>query len=53
MRGPFPLFAATVLGAAAMAAGCGGDDSKSGHYREQASVMCTEAMGEAESAPCA
>jgi hypothetical protein len=48
VRGLFPLFAVAVMGIAASAAGCGGDDSGADEYRDDANAICREALREAE-----
>jgi hypothetical protein len=48
VKGLFSLFAVVVFGGVAAAAGCGGDESEAGDYRERASALCREAVREAE-----
>jgi hypothetical protein len=48
VRGLFSLFAVLVFGAAAAAAGCGGEISPAREYRDQASALCRDALRDAE-----
>jgi hypothetical protein len=49
VRRRVPQFALTLLALATAAAGCGGEDTEAGDYREKASSLCAEAKREAES----